>query len=133
VVSGLKPKKMANILTAFSGGSRIEGVHPLQLGVIRRKVRRQRRSGLPIENPLVFYPRRCVEQVRTIGRWLSLAYRYRSIMQRVMADAQRASYIDDALRVLPRDAVEQSDFVQAFADVMPHTHGAPLKKSAMAG
>ena len=130
VVSGLKPKKMANILTAFAGGSRIEGVHPLQLGVIRRKDRTQRRSGLPIENPLVFYPRRVVEQALTIGQWLTLAYTYRSIMKRVLADADRARYIDEALRVAPREDETLPDFVQAFADKIPQTHGAPVRKAA---
>ena len=130
VVSGLKPKKMANILTAFAGGSRIEGVHPLQLGVIRRKDRTQRRSGLPIENPLVFYPRRVVEQARTVGRWLRLAYTYRSIMKRVLADPGRANYTDEALRVTPREEEALPDFVQAFADKIPQTHGAPVRKAA---
>ena len=51
-------------------------------------------------------------------------------MKRVTADPQRAAYTDEALRVLPREEVEQSDFVQAFADVMPHTHGAPVRKAA---
>ncbi len=130
--SGLKPKKMANIITAFAGGSRIEGVHPLQLGVIRRKDRTQRRSGLPVESRLVFYPRRCVEQAATVGRWLSLAARYRRILRRVAADAAAASYTDEALRVTTRREDEQAGFVQAFADVMPATHGAPVKKAAAA-
>ena len=47
----------------FSGAARIEGVHPLQFGFVRRKVRTQRRHGLPIENPLIFYPRRAVDFV----------------------------------------------------------------------
>ena len=130
VASGLKPKKMANILTAFAGGSRIEGVHPLQLGVIRRKDRTQRRSGSPIENPLVFYPRRVVEQARTIARWLALAYRYRAIMRRVTADANGASYVDEALRIAPPAAQDLPNFVQAFADRIPQTHGAPVRKAA---
>ncbi len=130
VASGLKPKKMANILTAFAGGSRIEGVHPLQLGVIRRKDRTQRRSGLPIESPLVFYPRRVVEQARTITRWLALAHRYRSIMKRVTADAEGAAYVDEALRVSPHATEELPNFVQAFADKIPQTHGAPVRRTA---
>ena len=34
-----------------------EGVHPLEGGALRLKSRRDRRSGMPIENPLVFYAR----------------------------------------------------------------------------
>jgi hypothetical protein len=128
--SGLKVKKVANIITAFAGGARIEGVHPLQLGVIRRKDRTQRRSGLPVESPLVFYPRRCAEQAATVARWLSLAAKYRAIMKRVAADVAVARYTDEALRVTTRQDDEQADFVQAFADVMPATHGAPARKAA---
>ncbi len=36
---------------------KLENVHPLQGGYVRVKVRRDRRPGLPLENPLVFYPR----------------------------------------------------------------------------
>ena len=128
VASGLKPEKMANILTAFAGGSRIEGVHPLQLGVIRRKDRTQRRSGMPTESPLAFYPRRVLEQGRTIGRWLALAYKYRSIMKRVVAAEGATRYVDEALRVAPREEDAQGGFVQAYADKIPQTHGAPVRK-----
>jgi hypothetical protein len=34
-----------------------EGVHPLEGGAFRLKFRRDRRSEMKIENPLVFYPR----------------------------------------------------------------------------
>jgi radical SAM superfamily enzyme YgiQ (UPF0313 family) len=44
---------------------RYENVHPFQMGVIRRKVRKLRRSGMPRESPFVFYPRRAWETVRT--------------------------------------------------------------------
>ncbi|HEX4767649.1 MAG TPA: radical SAM protein, partial [Lichenihabitans sp.] len=131
VASGLKPTKMANILTAFAGGARIESVHPLQLGVIRRKDRTQRRSGLPIESPLVFYPRRVVEQALTIGRWLALAYRYRSIMKRVSADKNAGAYTDEALQVIPREDETLPNFVQVFADQIPQTHGAPVRRPAV--
>ena len=34
-----------------------EGVHPLEGGAFRLKYRRDRRHGLPLESPFVFYPR----------------------------------------------------------------------------
>ena len=51
-------------ITLFSGASRIEGVHPLQFGFVRRKIRTQRRYGMPIVNPLIFYPWRAVDFTR---------------------------------------------------------------------
>src|SRR5262249_3326637 len=86
VASGLNPKKIVDALTVFSGATGIEGVHPLQFGFVRRKVRPQRRHGLPLESPLVFYPRWAVEFTVAAGRWIRLARRYRAIMHRVIAD-----------------------------------------------
>ena len=40
--SGIKTRKIADVMAVFSAASRIEGVHPLQCGVLRRKVRTQR-------------------------------------------------------------------------------------------
>jgi hypothetical protein len=129
VACGLNPKKILDAITIFSGASRIEGVHPLQFGFVRRKIRTQRRSGLRLENPLIFYPRRTIEFVLTLVRWLRLVARYRGIMKRVVADPASASYVDQALRREEHDAAGSSDFVQAFADKIPHTHGAPPKRA----
>jgi len=46
--SGLRLNKLRHLLTVFAGSARIEGVHPLQFGIFRRKVRTQRRAGMPI-------------------------------------------------------------------------------------
>jgi hypothetical protein len=45
VVSGINRTKVLDSLTIFAGAARIEGVHPLQFGFLRRKVRTQRRHG----------------------------------------------------------------------------------------
>ena len=37
--TGLRMNKIADVMTAFSSAARIEGVHPLQCGIVRRKVR----------------------------------------------------------------------------------------------
>ncbi len=125
VASGINPRKIVDALTIFSGASRIEGVHPLQFGYVRRKIRTQRRRGAPLVNPLVFYPWRAIDFLAVAFKWLSLATRYRRILRRVLADADRASYVDEALRVSSRDGAEGADFVKVFADKIPRTHGAP--------
>ena len=66
----------------------------------------------------------------TVGRWLALAYRYRSIMKRVSADRNAGAYTDEALRVTPREDETLPNFVQVFADKIPQTHGAPVFKPA---
>ncbi len=131
VASGISPKKILDLLIIFSGSVRIEGVHPLQFGFFRRKVRTQRRYGMPVVNPLVFYPWRAYDILRAVGRWLPLVLRYRRIMARVMADPVAHTHVDEALR--PHIAEGETDhFVEVFADKIPHTHGAPVRAAAAA-
>jgi radical SAM superfamily enzyme YgiQ (UPF0313 family) len=125
IASGLSPKKFVETLTIFSGATWIEGVHPLQFGFVRRKVRTQRRYGMPIENPLIFYPHRAIEFVAVALRWWVLSRRYRRIMDRVMAEPDARSYTDEALRV-DAQGESNSDFVRVFADKIPKTYGAPI-------
>src|SRR5262249_2939305 len=94
VASGLNPRKIVDALTVFSGATWIEGVHPLQFGFVRRKVRTQRRHGLPVEHPLVFYPRWAFQASRTLWRWMRLVRRYRAIMRRVEETPQAERYMD---------------------------------------
>jgi hypothetical protein len=130
VASGLNPSKIVDALAIFSGSTRIEGVHPLQFGFVRRKVRAQRRYGMRRENPLVFYPRRLIEIGRETRQLLRLVRRYRAIMKRVVADPNAAQYTDIALQQLSA-AEEQQDFVHStFADKIPKTYGAPKRAAA---
>ena len=52
-------------IMVYYGSYRFEGVHPLQAGILRRKVRASRRPGSPADNPLLFYARRVWETVST--------------------------------------------------------------------
>ena len=97
VASGISTKKIIDALIVFSGATGIEDVHPLQFGFVRRKARRQRRHGMPIESPLVFYPRRAVEFGVAAWRWYRLYRRYHAIAQRVMSDPASVKYVDEAL------------------------------------
>jgi pyruvate-formate lyase-activating enzyme len=131
LVSGIAPKKILDLLIIFSGAARIERVHPLQFGFFRRKVRTQRRHGMLVVNPLLFYPWRAFDILQTAARWLRLLMRYRRITARVIADPATGTYSDEALR--PSVAEGENDhFVEVFADKIPHTHGAPVR-AAMAG
>ncbi|MFZ0205944.1 MAG: radical SAM protein [Roseiarcus sp.] len=123
VASGLKPRRLADVLVVFAGALRIEGVHPLQLGPLRRKIRTQRRSGLPLENPLLFYPRWWFEASVALIRWVALYLRYQRILARVVKAPDAHRYTDPALQ--PTGAGEADRVVEAFADIIPHTHGAP--------
>ena len=94
--TGLRMNKIADVMTAFSSALRIEGVHPLQCGIVRRKRRTSRRHGMPIVNPLIFYPVRAVEFVSVVAQWLTVGWRYHSIKKRVLADPANKTYVDEA-------------------------------------
>jgi hypothetical protein len=100
----------------------IEGIHPVEGGYIRRKVRTERRPGMKIENPLVFYPKRAAEFLSKGARWLKLLWIVRSIARKVEADPAKREYMDAALTPVVDDR-------EAFDDLdMIHVHAAAANK-----
>ncbi len=74
---------MRSKLFSFEAPATIEGIHPLEGGIFRRKYRRDRRPGMRLENPLVFYARYGAEIVSKIARYGALYWRYKRILERV--------------------------------------------------
>ena len=130
VASGINHLKIVDATTVFSAWSRIERVHPLQFGYVRRKPRTQRLHGLPVLNPLVFYPWRASDFLSVAGKWAALALRYRKILRRARRQGRRGLHGRSALP--PTAADQNADFVTAFADKIPDTYGAPKREPAAA-
>jgi Radical SAM superfamily len=128
--SGINRTKLFDSLTIFLGAPTIEGVHPLQFGFLRRKVRTQRRHGMPIVNPLIFYPWRVYDFVQGGLRWLKLLRRNRRIQRAVLAEPNVKNYTDEALTPIATGAADH--FVEAFAEKIPKTHGAPKRQPVAA-
>ncbi|MPZ41678.1 MAG: radical SAM protein [Rhizobiales bacterium] len=128
--SYISMSKVGNALTFFSGSIDIEDVHPLQVGIVRRKIRTHRRFGMPLENPLIFYPKRGYELLRALRQWLMLVLRYRNMRKRIAIDPSSRSYTDEALQPLAADHTDH--FVEIYADKIPKTHGAPAQRAAAA-
>jgi hypothetical protein len=98
----MKPVRLVNHVLQFYFTFRQEKVHPLQGGFFRRKIRSQRRTGLPRENPLLFYPRRVWEIVDTHVRLVAFYLFLHRIRKKVERD--RAPYSDPAL--IPIEAAD---------------------------
>ena len=96
--SGIKPVRLLNHILQFYFTFIREKVHPLQGGYFRRKIRTSRRSGLPRENPLLFYPRRAHEIVETHAKIVAFYVFLHRIRRRVERD--RRPYTDLALAPL---------------------------------
>jgi hypothetical protein len=97
VFCGIKPGKVMKLALYFYGMRRIEGLHPLQGGLVRRKHRQDRRPGLPVESPMVFYPRYLWQTITRSFRLLALLRCYKRILARVENTPAKSTHMDLAL------------------------------------
>lgn len=95
--SGLSTKRVQSAVLAYYGCHRFEGLHALQGGIGRRKVRATRRPGFPRERLLPFLARRLRENAVTwygyLRFWLSLE----RIRRRVLNEPRCAEHLDRAV------------------------------------
>ena len=75
----------------------IEKVHPLDGGIFRRKYRCDRRYGLPLENPIVFYSRYLWEIVKKHVRFFWVYRNYKRICKKVMEERSQTKGVDVAM------------------------------------
>ena len=112
IATGTSAGKTMFFITWFKGCIDIEKIHPLEGGFLRRKFRASRRSGLPIENPLVFYPKFLGEAFIKQLKWISLYARLRLIYRRVKRDPLKLEYTDLALTPVTDDELETRELFQ---------------------
>jgi hypothetical protein len=97
VATGISPGKMMFLLIWFYGCVTIEKIHPLEGGYLRLKVRRDRRPGLPIENPLVFYPKYFFGLIAKHVAISRMVWRMAAVRRAIKRDPQARQYMDQAL------------------------------------
>ncbi|TYC64420.1 radical SAM protein [Rhodobacterales bacterium] len=129
---GARTKALYSSMVHFLGAILIEKVHPLECGIVRRKHRTQRRFGMKLEHPLVFYPKRAVEAVSVGIAWARLFLKFRPALKRVLADETRKSYTDIALMPVSDGDEQDMELIQVFRDAIPKTHGAPERTGKIA-
>ena len=93
----ISPGKMMFLLIWFWGCVVLENVHPLQGGYLRRKVRTDRRPGLPRESPLTFYPRQVADLVTKHLHLAGMVWRLAQVRSALKRDPQARAYMDQAL------------------------------------
>jgi hypothetical protein len=81
----------------YRDSHRIYGCHPLESGFGRMKWRKDRRSGMSLENPFAFYLRYVASELRAVSSMLWTYARLRLILRKVMNDPARHSYRDIAI------------------------------------
>ena len=102
-----RPKPILSTIGWFKLMTDFEGVHPLEGGAFRLKYRRDRRHGLKLESPFVFYPRYGYGIVTKAWGYLRFFLRVRAIMKDVLEAPDRATYSDIAIEPPREDEFEQ--------------------------
>ncbi len=90
-----------DIFTSFHGFFSLvkyEKIHPLQSGLLRRKHRKNRRPGLPIEPWWNFYPRRTWETITIQAKTAALGWRLWRIMKKAKREVEESGYSDAAIK-----------------------------------
>ena len=92
-------------LFSFYEAIKLEGVHPLESGLFRRKYRLDRRSNMPIESLLSFYTRYAWEVLSKHARLAAMYWRFRRILKRVQRDS--GTYVDPAMTPVQEDEFDE--------------------------
>jgi radical SAM superfamily enzyme YgiQ (UPF0313 family) len=112
VASRINPARLGAMIFYFYASHAYERVHPLQSGILRRKIRRQRRHERERESPVVFYPRRLREMLRTYVPGLWFLWRLTRLRWRIQRDPTAGRYTDIALTADGEDG-ERLELYQA--------------------
>lgn len=104
-------------LLSYRESQRLEGVSQMEAGLLRIRRRKQRKSDLPIENPLVFYPWHAWRVTRAAAGILYTYWRLRFIQKRIRREPDKRAYLDDAVRPI---AQGQPDELVAATRVTEH-------------
>jgi radical SAM superfamily enzyme YgiQ (UPF0313 family) len=98
--------RLMSVLFFFSAAVPVEGLHPLQCGVLRLKYRLDRRATFPIEPIWKFYPKYFWETVSKHARfakhWLMLEW----MVRRTRSEQKVRPYMDLALTPVTEDETE---------------------------
>jgi hypothetical protein len=115
-VAAVRPAMLNSITSSllwFNTMVPLEGLHPLEGGMIRMKFRRDRRPTMPIESPLTFYPKLVRENARKLAGYWSVWRLLRRLRAEVKADPNRAGYTDTAIAKMRENEFESLDLYHA--------------------
>lgn len=110
--------KVMFFLGSFYASIMLHGIHPLEGGSCRLKVRRRRRPGLPIEGWYTYYPKRIKDFVLTSFHWVRIFWKLNRLRRRVEADPHKRDYMDVSLTPV---AEEENPELKLFS-----TYGEPV-------
>jgi hypothetical protein len=99
--------RLVALLWTFSITLELERIHPYHGGILRRKYRRDRRPGMPIEPIWSFYPKFAWDFVSKYYRGVRQLIMIGRIARRVRKDPNRFSYTDEAMTPVSDEETEK--------------------------
>ncbi|HWZ30564.1 MAG TPA: radical SAM protein [Bryobacteraceae bacterium] len=111
--TGSNPGNMLLLLSWYWGCIELEKIHPLQGGYLRRKYRKERRPTLPVESPLVFYPRYVFDLIAKHLRLAGQIWTLGMFRHKLKRDPDARNYTDLALTPV---IAEELDSYELFAN-----------------
>jgi Radical SAM superfamily len=97
VASGMRADAMMFLMVWFWASFDLYNIYPLETGILRRKARRDRRPGLPIESAWTFYPSYIFETVAKHLKLAKLLWRMWGVERAIARDPAARDYMDTAL------------------------------------
>ena len=122
--TGINAGNMMFLLQWYWTCEKLEKVHPLQGGYLRRKSRKDRRPGLPLENPLIFYPRYVFELVSKHVRLAAEIIRFGWFRYQLKRDPEAKNYMDVALTPVLEEDTSTLELLRVLNDPKPDPVGA---------
>lgn len=102
-----------NRLLVYGTASRLYKVFSLDSGYLRLKYRKDRRPGMPLENPLLFYPKHYFETLRNITILAANRWRYLRFVKKLWSDPDRFAYSDKAIAPIKGEDFETLELYTA--------------------
>jgi hypothetical protein len=99
------------VLVSFSTTVRLEGVHPLQGGILRMRHPSERRPGLARESPWLFWPRFAAGVVYKHAILAGTIVRLVGWKRAIERDPDALSYMDQALTPVAEDDEDTLDLL----------------------
>ncbi|HXZ02844.1 MAG TPA: radical SAM protein [Stellaceae bacterium] len=128
-----RPTVLRYMMLWFYGSALLEGVHPLEGGLLRLKFRRDRRPGLPIEPAFAFYRKSLADFFRKHAAAAKVWWCHRQIARRIAADPARQSYTDLSLTPVSSSEFEELDmFTATDAAKAAVIRARPVRRAARA-
>jgi radical SAM superfamily enzyme YgiQ (UPF0313 family) len=109
--SGFRTDMVTFLMVWFWASFDLYNIYPLETGIIRRKSRRDRRPGLPIESAWTFYPRHIFETVSKHVQLAKLLLRMWKVERAIRRDPEARNYTD---RSLTPDTSGDADSLEMF-------------------